>query len=757
MSSTILTNWTVYYADDQAAGAGMKQVRWTGAGAPETNTNTVNQLYSALMDLFSIPDQNNADDTAPMRAVTPSVYNIGAFDAGDEEPWFIDPVSIQHLTGGSLSTVGWTRSLPGDGTGDIGILMVQCNSGGTFTMTSADVGDTCSHTDGDTGVILYVDTTNAQVWIRPTDNTLANDFNSTTGGTITAGTSPNRTVVQATSIVGASGERVWANLYSIGTIAANTQLYVTQSFSTFPSSPWWGAGHLDRLFLTSDGFDAGLIDDGLLTVYARDYTRLYDNFTADVSGGGRSPVPLATSADVNNTSGYYTMTVTGSSGTWNVGNYIYYDNGGALTWSTTTKKGIITAVAGSNLTYGLLGDLTNFSASGTESVKEYTGTADGDASATDITAVNPAGPTTGNPAAITVTFGYTSQDIGDGGGNQPYSVTIDMNGNTSIAELYNRLKYLTRRGETTTIDDNTPTPQTIIGNQYIAIGDILLPYDGQSTSFVQGETINGQDSGATGIVTADNTTDTILTIRDVRGTFQDDENLRSGATVRAVANIPTGAESITPVKVNPFGTKAGDNFFGARGIWLANTGAYANNFELIDNNGERRIPPTTVPVTVNKVVAGDRVSVFIADATDSNNIKKDFFTSHASANSGSSTTFTVTATIPADTPYPTGFIRIRKTSTGVEERLAYTTWSGTAFTLSSSHSGGYDGTDTAYVGYIDDTASGTSMSTSVQYVTERPITVRVRKKGIQPFITTGSLNSGGYTVDAIRISDSIVN
>src|SRR3989304_6788291 len=123
MSSVILTNWTVFYSDDTGAGNGYKQIRWTGAGAPETNTNTANELYSAVADLFSVPAQNNANDTVPMQAVTPTVYNIGSFDAGDLEPWFIDPVSIRHLTAGSLESVNWTRDLPAR-TGSRGIVKI---------------------------------------------------------------------------------------------------------------------------------------------------------------------------------------------------------------------------------------------------------------------------------------------------------------------------------------------------------------------------------------------------------------------------------------------------------------------------------------------------------------------------------------------------------------------------------------------------------------------------------------------------------
>lgn len=52
---------------------------------------------------------------------------------------------------------------------------------------------------------------------------------------------------------------------------------------------------------------------------------------------------------------------------------------------------------------------------------------------------------------VTITFGATSQDIGDGNGSQPYDVIVDGAGR-STAQVYERLKYVTRRGETATLN-----------------------------------------------------------------------------------------------------------------------------------------------------------------------------------------------------------------------------------------------------------------------------------------------------------------
>ena len=68
----------------------------------------------------------------------------------------------------------------------------------------------------------------------------------------------------------------------------------------------------------------------------------------------------------------------------------------------------------------------------------------------------------------------------------------------------------------------------------------------------------------------------------------------------------------------------------------------------------------------------------------------------------------------------------------------------------------YNGSDTAYVPFIDTTASSTSVSVTVLYDVDRTVLIRVRKKGILPFETSGTVGSSGLTVAAIRTTDSIV-
>jgi hypothetical protein len=257
-----------------------------------------------------------------------------------------------------------------------------------------------------------------------------------------------------------------------------------------------------------------------------------------------------------------------------------------------------------------------------------------------------------------------------------------------------------------------------------------------------------------------------LTIRDTRGTTPVNNNTLTGDPSGDTVLVNTDTDpivTINQIRTSPFGTFAGGNFFGARGVWITNMDAGdANSYELIDSNGVSRSPPTSVAISVSGLASGDKVSVF--RATDINGtIEKDYLALAAGNTSGLSTlTIDASTPIPTDTPSE-GAVRVVDTSDLTvtrETRYTYTSWVGQVF---SGISPVLDRTytaidDTAYVPYIDTTASGPSVSVSVQYVEDRNISTRVRRKGILPFsINTTSLTVSGYSATAIRTFDSIVD
>jgi len=213
-----------------------------------------------------------------------------------------------------------------------------------------------------------------------------------------------------------------------------------------------------------------------------------------------------------------------------------------------------------------------------------------------------------------------------------------------------------------------------------------------------------------------------------------------------------------PVKQAPFGTFAGGTFFGARGIWVQNMDSNdIQNYQLKDANNVGQTPPNFQNLTVSNLVSGDTVAIF---RTSGGVIDKAVFTSTAGNTSGNGT-FVINEAIPSDTP-TTGFLRIVESTTGAEERAAYTSWTGSTFTLTGTLAASYGVGDTAYVPYIDVTATGITETVTVIYSASRPILTRVRRyngagDSILPFEAPGTFGSSGYSIATIRTEDAIVN
>lgn len=162
------------------------------------------------------------------------------------------------------------------------------------------------------------------------------------------------------AITDTTNNDLWSNVYTLGTIESGTQMYLEQNGSIV--TPWWSTGHVDILVRVKTS--GSLIDSGLVRIFAREWTDLYDHFQIDLSGGGRSPVPLATADDLNN------QTASGTVAGW-----------------------------------------TN----------------------------------------VTTTFGTISRNLNNGNGAKNYDVEVDCASRT-LSQVYERLKYVARRGETATLN-----------------------------------------------------------------------------------------------------------------------------------------------------------------------------------------------------------------------------------------------------------------------------------------------------------------
>lgn len=107
-------------------------------------------------------------------------------------------------------------------------------------------------------------------------------------------------------------DTVWANIYTLGTIASGSQVYVIQDDAELAA--FWGTDHIDILVKVKNA--GTLVDSGTLLLMVRDLGNSFDHFEIDCSAGGRNAVPLATASDLNNQtleatiSGYSDISIT---------------------------------------------------------------------------------------------------------------------------------------------------------------------------------------------------------------------------------------------------------------------------------------------------------------------------------------------------------------------------------------------------------------------------------------------------------------
>lgn len=486
-------------------------------------------------------------------------------------------------------------------------------------------------------------------------------------------------VTQTAVAAFSGGESLWANIYSIGTLESDTHIYINQNAANLvaykATTDWWGDGHIDILVNVKElGTET---DEGVIKVFARQYSKTYSYYSVDLTTGGRNPLPLQTGNDLDNQTGYWQIVGSGATGTFVAGE--------TISKSGTDKKGKITAVTGSpgstpTITYYLVGDpLTNF-VNGDTAVT-------GDTSGATTTIAT--GPTAFGPAALgtppTITFGGRAtggtDDIDENGTAENYSISIDVNQNT-LADMYEYLKYITRRGNTSDIDPGTP----VIEGQFYLGTEYRLKYTGTpSGAMTDGNTVTQETSGATGIIVNHNTTDKIFMLRNTRGTFATHATTHTltDTTTTNTVEIDSEATAVTPITAAPFGTFAGGTFFGATGIVLTDyLTSEANKFQLKTDEGTVTVAPTKVTISVSNTRLGDKVAVFRLTAAGGSIVKNRYNATTAGQAVGA-TTAVMGTSISADEPGISagGVLRLVDTSANQEYRIRFGSWSGTTFKL----------------------------------------------------------------------------
>ena len=682
-TSTILGgDFEILFADETTGtagtNAGLRMIR-RAAGASET-VYTTNQLYSAVAevtdDFIAMGFKN------PMLPVTPNAYTM-------ENYYFIPKSSTEYLKEGAI-TADWALAAPNtDGDGN-GVIRIPYTVGLGSNFVSGDVGRQIVAANGDEGTLLDFEIEpdgTLVAWVRPNDSTpVTGDLFDGTGSLQVTTDGGTGTVTQ--DAAGTSGTTQYSAVQAIGSVPTATEVYVIQdrqklADATTNTFQWWDTDtevSLGIISILVRVINSGTtIADGDVEVFARRYTSLYDNFRLNVVGGGFSALPLASSPDINNTTGYNNSgTLSGVTGSPTVGNGVYV--GG--TWATATAKGVITAVNGTtDFDFYLVGDLTAIGSTTGITGYDFDTAADDGFSATTGTidtqnAGGPTDPASGEGGTVTITLGETLQDHDGDTVNEPYSITVNAQGNVPIAKVYERLKYVTRRGADAAILFGAGTD--VPGETYRGI-DAVLEYDANTGTMTDGDnvTITAKTNFSARLVAQCGTFSTThISLTDIQTSLTSaqpadndvvDDETGDDVTLHAAGTI--GLNFYTSPKAAPFGTFTGSQIFGAVGVYYSNpAGADTQAYILTDNTGTLRTPPNTVAFTVENTRAGDRV--FVArDTGVAGVIDKDQFGGMA-VTAISATTLTVTGTI--DTEVPTsGWVRVVATDELQEHHYKY--------------------------------------------------------------------------------------
>ena len=643
MSDTILSgDFTVYYFDENRR----KQIRWTGT-TDKDDVEKMIDVYDATEDLFTIPTQQ--DDGLIFSAETPGEYTIGKIDAGELEPWFIDLKTMEHIvgdfanfTGCALKTSGWTRVQDSN----TGIVVVAVTAASNNILVG-DIGEDIVHDDLDAGTLLDIVFTGGAtdyLFIRPDSDAAANNFDSVADNL----TCQTRTAPQEAAAV--TGEMIWGNIYTQGALLTDTHVFIYQdgervTISDDTDNDFWVDGHVDRAFpitdFTSSGFP--LIDGGYLTVKANQYGSKYTYTIVRMNptSGGNVSAGLGSGADITNTTGYKSITYTNASGNFSVGDEILGTDSGA--------RGIITQIDSPGATqtvhYYLVGDpLVDFNTA-VEVCDNQDDTGAGSKNGSAPADQGPALTTwfDGN-AFPTFAFQNAQVDISDDGTDEEYGIAIDMN-SCSLAQMHEYNKYAQRRGSTLDHDG-------LDGQEWIGL-DYAIYYATITGTVSEGSLVEGQTSGATGIVVSNPAgTANWALLRNCRGTFVDGEDISLTPGLHEFDASGLLVEVITPVAESSFGTLAGTNWFGSRGVVLTEyKGGEANLFQVIDATGTVRTRPTAITMTITNLLQYDWATCFRLTGALAD-VEKDEFSATGGEVLGDAT-LTVDGAIPADVPNKT--------------------------------------------------------------------------------------------------------
>lgn len=364
------------------------------------------------------------------------------------------------------------------------------------------------------------------------------------------------------------------------------------------------------------------------------------------------------------------------------------------------------------------------------------------------------GTVSGWTTIANLTEGYAEIDVTADGNDEPYYSEWNRD-SYSINQFYERMKWLTRDGSTSTI-------YGLNGELFRGITH-EIPIDGISAQDWD-ETFEAVTwTGGAGQLLAINDANAPdkMWIQLLTGSAPTDGQTITGTTSTATADV-NGTPTERPISAPFCGASTGSALISAYGFTLE-TADLTKNDKMKDLDSVTNTPPNLVTFTVGGMVdSEDRILVAPWDGTSTDGegnpaIEKDQMATNAGYTGAAVTSLVMTASIPTDTP-SSGGIRVELAS-GKYAEINYSSYTGSTFTITSTDFSGDNvpsGAD-VWVAYVDEIASGTTASFQSLYGSDRSLVVVCRDGGgtpIKQFISSATLGSTGGSVTVIRTSDA---
>ena len=349
--------------------------------------------------------------------------------------------------------------------------------------------------------------------------------------------------------------------------------------------------------------------------------------------------------------------------------------------------------------------------------------------------------------------GYIAIDVENDGSPENFYSSWDIGAGTApttptINDLYEWCKYVTRDGSASTL-------YGLSGELFRGITHEIDITPGTGT-WVEPESVSwgsGATAGTGQLLAVDDTDATATTkmwIQHLTGVVPNANTITGNGLATGTAGTVTERPVSTPFN----GASTGSAIIGAYGYGVDTTDLGQND-KVFDLTNAPLTPPNLVTFTVYGLESGEDY-VLATNDDGATGIDYSQMTLNG-ALTGSTTTVTVSGSIPTDTP-SSGTIRIERDS-GLYSRHPYSTYSGSDFTITSHDFTSDNASDTnnVFVSYIDKLATGTSENFQGVYLAGRTIFIRNRDGESTPIKTgetTATWGDSASSATVSRISDA---